>query len=118
MADGLIVITLVFQGSISGLLKLFFDLLPPVTLSGKAVTLGATGGFARHALLLESVLRSFISYLHRITVSIRVYGAKPEWESDFERITSRARRAGGELARWTQLLQCHNTDVTASWLAC
>ena len=56
-ADGLIVVTPVFSASYSGLFKSFFDVLDKDALAGKPVLVAATGGTARHSLVLEHALR-------------------------------------------------------------
>ena len=56
-ADALIAVTPIFSASYSGLFKTFFDVLEPGTLAGKPVLIGATGGTARHSLVLEYALR-------------------------------------------------------------
>ncbi len=113
-AHGLIVVSPVFQGSFSGLLKSFFDLLPPGSLAGKAVALGATGGSVRHSLVIESALRPLISYLHGTTVSTGVYAAKSEWLQNPDEIVKRAHLCGTELARWMQLLQGRSPEIAAT----
>ena len=67
-ADGLIVVTPVFTASYSGLFKSFFDLIDKDALTGKPVLIAATGGTARHSLVLEHALRPLFSYLRAIVV--------------------------------------------------
>ncbi|HEY8983242.1 MAG TPA: CE1759 family FMN reductase, partial [Streptomyces sp.] len=62
-ADGLIVVTPVFSASYSGLFKSFFDLLDKDSLAGKPVLVAATGGTARHSLVLDHALRPLFTYL-------------------------------------------------------
>ena len=52
-ADGLIVVTPVFNGSYSGLFKMFFDALDKDSLAGTPVLIAATAGSARHSLVLD-----------------------------------------------------------------
>jgi FMN reductase len=78
-ADGLIVVTPTFSASYSGLFKSFFDLIDPVALTGMPVLLAATGGTARHSLVLEHALRPLFSYLHAVTVPTAVYAATEDW---------------------------------------
>ncbi len=56
-ADALIAVSPIFSGSYSGLFKTFFDVLEPGTLAGKPVLIAATGGTARHSLVLDHALR-------------------------------------------------------------
>ncbi|OSP40866.1 MULTISPECIES: FMN reductase [unclassified Streptomyces] len=98
-ADGLIVVTPVFSGSYSGLFKSFFDALSvtdPDALAGKPVLIAATGGTARHSLVLDHALRPLFSYLRAVVVPTGVYAASEDWGA--EGLDGRVERAGGELA--------------------
>ncbi|KAK1185007.1 FMN reductase [Streptomyces sp. NBS 14/10] len=101
-AGGLIVVTPVFTASYSGLFKSFFDLIDPDALTGKPVLIAATGGTARHSLVLEHALRPLFSYLRAAVVPTAVYAASEDWGSGGDEYTEglpvRIRRAGGELA--------------------
>ncbi|MGY5069472.1 FMN reductase [Streptomyces griseus] len=101
-ADGLIAVTPVFTASYSGLFKSFFDLIDHTALTGKPVVIAATGGTARHSLVLEHALRPLFAYLRAVTVPTSVYAASEDWGSSGDEYTeglpSRIRRAGGELA--------------------
>ncbi|MBQ1115986.1 FMN reductase [Streptomyces sp. C3-3] len=101
-ADGLIAVTPVFTASYSGLFKSFFDLIDPDALTGKPVLVAATGGTARHSLVLEHALRPLFAYLRAVIVPTAVYAASEDWGSGGDEYTdglpSRIRRAGGELA--------------------
>ncbi|MFM9370009.1 CE1759 family FMN reductase [Streptomyces sp. Da 82-17] len=95
-ADGLIVVTPVFSASYSGLFKSFFDLLDKDSISGKPVLLGATGGSARHSLVLEHAMRPLFSYLRALTVPTAVYAASEDWGA--AGLDGRIERAARELA--------------------
>ncbi|MEV6171320.1 FMN reductase [Streptomyces sp. NPDC051954] len=95
-ADGLIVVTPVFSASYSGLFKSFFDVIDPEALAGKPVLIAATGGSARHSLVLEHALRPLFSYLRAIVVPTAVYAASEDWGA--EGLDGRIERAAGELA--------------------
>ncbi|WP_189863468.1 FMN reductase [Streptomyces poonensis] len=101
-AHGLIVVTPVFTASYSGLFKSFFDLIDPDALTGKPVLVAATGGTARHSLVLDHALRPLFSYLRAVVVPTGVYAASEDWGSGGDAYTEglpgRVRRAGGELA--------------------
>ncbi|MFI1336301.1 FMN reductase [Streptomyces sp. NPDC020845] len=101
-AGGLIVVTPVFTASYSGLFKSFFDLIDPDALTGKPVLIAATGGTARHSLVLEHALRPLFSYLRAAVVPTAVYAASEDWGSGGDEYTEglpvRIRRAGGDLA--------------------
>jgi FMN reductase len=94
-ADGLIVVTPVFSASYSGLFKSFFDVLEKDALAGKPVLIAATGGSARHSLVLEHALRPLFAYLRAVVVPTAVYAASEDWGA--EGLPERIERAAGEL---------------------
>lgn len=102
-ADALIAVTPVFTASYSGLFKSFFDLIEPDALSGKPVLIAATGGTARHSLVLEHALRPLFAYLRAVVVPTAVYAASEDWGGTGDALTAtlpdRIARAGRELAR-------------------
>src|SRR4051812_46373569 len=55
------VATPVYRASYSGLLKVFFDLLPPDALSGKVAIAFATGGGPAHSLVIDHALRPLLA---------------------------------------------------------
>ncbi|MGW2569718.1 FMN reductase [Streptomyces sp. NPDC001537] len=95
-ADGLIVVTPVFSASYSGLFKSFFDVLDKDAPAGKPVLIAATGGTARHSLVLEHALRPLFAYLRAVVVPTGVYAASEDWGA--EGLDGRIERAAGELA--------------------
>ncbi|MFJ9729055.1 CE1759 family FMN reductase [Streptomyces sp. NPDC101209] len=95
-ADALIVVTPVFSASYSGLFKSFFDVLDKDALVGKPVLIAATGGTARHSLVLEHALRPLFAYLRAVVVPTGVYAASEDWGA--EGLDGRIERAAGELA--------------------
>ncbi|MGW7256932.1 FMN reductase [Streptomyces sp. NPDC054834] len=95
-ADGLIVVSPVFTASYSGLFKSFFDVLDKDALAGKPVLIAATGGTARHSLVLEHAMRPLFAYLRAVVVPTAVYAASEDWGA--EGLAERIERAGGELA--------------------
>jgi FMN reductase len=95
-ADALIVVTPVFSASYSGLFKSFFDVLEKDALAGKPVLIAATGGSARHSLVLEHALRPLFAYLRAVVVPTGVYAASEDWGADG--LDGRIERAAGELA--------------------
>lgn len=101
-ADGLIAVTPVFTASYSGLFKSFFDVIAPDALTGQPVLVAATGGTARHSLVLDHALRPLFAYLRAAVVPTAVYAASEDWGSGGDEYTDglpgRIRRAGGELA--------------------
>ncbi|NXY93093.1 FMN reductase [Streptomyces sp. BR123] len=101
-ADGLIVVTPVFAASYSGLFKSFFDVIDPDALTGKPVLIAATGGTARHSLVLEHAVRPLFAHLRAVVVPTAVFAASEDWGSGGDLYTDglpgRVRRAGVELA--------------------
>ncbi|MGP3968949.1 FMN reductase [Streptomyces sp. 6N223] len=101
-ADGLIVVTPVFAASYSGLFKSFFDLVEQDALAGTPVLIGATGGTARHSLVLEHALRPLFAYLRAQTLPTGVFAATDDWGAGAEayagELSARIERAGGEFA--------------------
>lgn len=95
-ADGLIVVTPVFSASYSGLFKSFFDVLDKDALAGKPVLIAATGGSARHSLVLEHALRPLFAHLRAVVAPTGVYAASEDWGA--EGLPERIERAAGELA--------------------
>lgn len=62
-ADGLIIGTPTYQGSISGALKNILDLMPESAFLDKAVGVIATAGSAKHYLVVEQQLKPVLSYM-------------------------------------------------------
>ena len=98
-ADGLVVVTPVFAASYSGLFKTFVDVLEPGTLDGKPVLIAATGGTARHSMVLDHALRPLFSHLRAVVVPTGVFAASEDFgNTDEGHLDKRVRRAAGELA--------------------
>ncbi|MEU0738493.1 CE1759 family FMN reductase [Streptomyces sp. NPDC006134] len=106
-ADGLIVVTPVVpearldvaSASYSGLFKSFFDTLSvhdEDALAGKPVLIAATGGTARHSLVLDHALRPLFAHLKAVVVPTGVYAASEDWGAGG--LDGRIERAAGELA--------------------
>ncbi|WLW53095.1 FMN reductase [Streptomyces sp. YU58] len=95
-ADGLIVVTPVFSASYSGLFKSFFDVIDKDALAGTPVLIAATGGTARHSMVLDHALRPLFSHLKAVVVPTGVYAASEDWGA--AGLDGRIERAAGELA--------------------
>ncbi|AMM34690.1 NADPH-dependent FMN reductase [Sinomonas atrocyanea] len=103
-ADAIVAVTPVFSASYSGLFKSFIDVLEPRSLEGKPVLLGATGGTARHSLVLDLAMRPLFSYLRTRTVPTGVFAAPTDWGKGTDGgqaagLTARIERAATELVR-------------------
>jgi len=101
-ADGVIAVTPIFSASYSGLFKLFFDVLARDSLAGMPVLIGATGGTARHSLVLDHALRPLFAYLGAAVVPTGVFAAPEDWGSgetpSEPDLAARIDQAGRELA--------------------
>lgn len=72
--------TPVYRASYSGLLKVFFDLLPPGTLAGKLGVPIATGGVPGHLLALDHGLRPLFASLGALVVPTGTYGTDTQFQ--------------------------------------
>ena len=72
-ADIVILLTPVFKGAYSGIIKTFIDLLPQKGLEGKSVIPVAIGGSIAHLLTLEYALKPIVSILGSTHVTNPVY---------------------------------------------
>ncbi|MFH7322677.1 CE1759 family FMN reductase [Aeromicrobium sp. JJY06] len=98
-ADALIVVVPTFKASYPGLFKSFVDALENDALIGKVVLLAATGGTARHSLVIDFALRPLFAYLQAVVVPTGVFASPHDWGSAGEgTLQSRIERAAGELA--------------------
>lgn len=100
-ADALIVVAPTFQGSYSGLFKSFMDVVDAEALIGKPVLVAATGGTARHSLVLDHALRPLFAYLQALVVPTGVFAGPGDWgdAGDGSRgLAERIDRAAAELA--------------------
>lgn len=102
-ADALIAVTPVFSASYSGLFKSFFDAADPQGFVGKPVLLAATGGSARHSLVLDYAMRPLFAYLKAQPVATGVFAATADFGSDAgtdaaaSSLDRRVAEAGGQL---------------------
>ena len=90
-----------YQGSYSGLFKTFFDVLGPNVLKGTPVLMAATGGTARHSLMLEFAMRPLFAHLKASPLGTAVFAASEDWGtagSSDHSLAARIGRAGEELA--------------------
>ena len=90
--------TPVYRATYSGLLKVFFDLLPAESLRGKVAVSIATGGGAAHQLVLDHGLRPLFASLGAVVGSIGVFGTDGEFTDGIPRsaLIDRLDRAAAE----------------------
>ncbi|PAU92445.1 hydroxymethylpyrimidine ABC transporter substrate-binding protein [Kocuria sp. WN036] len=96
-ADALIAATPTYKASYSGLFKSFFDLVDDAALEDVPVLVAATGGTARHSLMLDTAMRPLFTHLKALVLSLGVYAATEDWAGGS--LESRIRRASAQLAR-------------------
>jgi FMN reductase len=98
-ADALIVAVPTFKASYPGLFKSFVDAMDNDALIGKFVLLAATGGTARHSMVIDFALRPLFAYLQAVVVPTGVFASPHDWGSSGDgTLQSRIERAAGELA--------------------
>jgi FMN reductase len=95
-ADAIIAATPVYKAGISGIFKTFVDLVDNDLVVAKPVLLAATGGTARHALVVDDQLRPLFAYLRALTLPTSVYAAPEDWGTP--ELGRRIERAATELS--------------------
>ncbi|WP_129657054.1 CE1759 family FMN reductase [Rothia halotolerans] len=96
-ADAVIAVTPTFKASYTGLFKSFWDLVEDGELDGVPTLLAATGGTARHSLMIDVAMRPLFAYLRADAVPTGVFAATDDFGAD-ESLQRRIDRAAGELA--------------------
>lgn len=81
-ADAVVFVTPVYKASYSGLFKSFIDALDADALIGKPVMLAATGGTARHSLVVDYAMRPVFAYLQAFAVPTGVFASPHDWGTD------------------------------------
>jgi FMN reductase len=107
-ADAIIAATPVYKAGMSGLFKSFVDVLDNDLLVAKPVLLAATGGSARHALVIDDQMRPLFAYLRALTLPTSIYAAPEDWGAT--ELGDRIERAATEL---TVLLRAGIEDQIA-----
>lgn len=95
-ADAIIAATPIFQGSYSGLFKMFFDTVDKTAIAGIPVTLVATAGTARHSLVLDFAMRPLFAYLQATVLPTGVFAATDDFGGT-DSLTARYERAAAEI---------------------
>jgi FMN reductase len=95
-ADAIIAATPVYKAGISGLFKLFVDVLDNDLIVAKPVLLAATGGTPRHALVIDDQMRPLFAYMRALTLPTSVYAAPEDWGTT--ELGTRIERGANELA--------------------
>ncbi|MGO4957603.1 CE1759 family FMN reductase [Luteococcus sp. Sow4_B9] len=102
-ADGLVVVSPVFNASVSGLFKMFFDVLHEGALLDKPVLLAATGGTPRHSLAIDQAMLPLFFYLKAAVVPTSVFAATDDWGDASSGLEGRIQKASGELRAMAEL---------------
>lgn len=97
-ADGVIVVSPIYNGSYSGLFKLFVDALDEGTLAGRPVLLAATGGTPRHSLAIDHAMLPLFYYLKALIAPHPVFAATKDWGAAGGRLEKRVNRAARAFA--------------------
>ncbi|WP_210583206.1 CE1759 family FMN reductase [Streptomyces sp. GESEQ-35] len=95
-SDAVIAAAPVYKAGISGLFKSFADLIDNDLLIAKPVILAATGGSARHSMVVDDHLRPLFAFLRAIPMPTSLYAVPEDWGSTD--LGKRIARAAGELA--------------------
>lgn len=98
-ADGYIIATPIFQGSIPGVLKNAFDLLHPHTMRYKPVSIVANGGTYQHHLVVENQLKPILDYFRCLVTPNYVYTHSGHFDLDNRIIDEDVHNRLRELAR-------------------
>lgn len=100
-ADGVVTVSPTYKASYSGLFKSFWDLIDEDEFEGTPVLLGATGGTARHSLVIDMAMRPLFAFLKAVIAPISVFAASEDWGSGTSQagpLHQRITRAGASFA--------------------
>ncbi|WP_102693189.1 NADPH-dependent FMN reductase [Rummeliibacillus pycnus] len=98
-ADGYILATPIFQGSIPGVLKNTFDFLHPKALRYKPVSIVANGGTYQHHLVVENQLKPILDYFRALVTPNYVYTHASHFDKDNKIIDENVHERLREMAR-------------------
>src|SRR6266852_1938882 len=71
----------IYRATYSGLLKVFFDLLPPDALARKVAIAIATGGGPSHLLAVDHGLRPLLASVGALVVATGIYGTDAQFRA-------------------------------------
>ncbi|PZR00131.1 MAG: FMN reductase [Cereibacter sphaeroides] len=109
-AEALVVATPVYKGAYGGLFKHLFDLIDPAALADKPVLLAATGGGARHALVIEHQLRPLFGFFEARTLPTGVYAAGSDFTEGQPTAPALLARLDRAVGQFAPLLSARVTD--------
>ncbi|WP_067778688.1 CE1759 family FMN reductase [Actinomyces vulturis] len=97
-ADAVVALSPVYAGSYSGVFKMFADLIGNERLMGTPVLIGATGGSARHSLMLDYAMRPLMTALRASVVPTGIFAATADFGDSYgTELTERISRATYQL---------------------
>jgi FMN reductase len=97
-ATGVVAVTPVMNSSYSGLFKMFFDALDQGAMKGRPVLMAATGGTARHSLMIENAMLPMFFYLKAVPSPMGVFAATEDWGSADSGLSKRIEDAAAAFA--------------------
>ncbi|MBB6454107.1 FMN reductase [Salirhabdus euzebyi] len=98
-ADGYVIATPVFQGSIPGTLKNMFDLISPAAMRYKPVSIVANGGTFQHHLVVENQLKPILDYFRCLVTPNFVYTHSSHFSTQNELIDEDVKGRLNELSK-------------------
>ncbi|HUQ82166.1 MAG TPA: NAD(P)H-dependent oxidoreductase [Gemmatimonadaceae bacterium] len=110
--------TPVYRATFSGLLKVFFDLLPVNGLVDKVAIAIATGGSPAHQLVIDHGLRPLFGSVGAITTPTAIYGTDSAFEHGVpqEALITRIAQATGEAVMLSERIQFAHTASASQTL--
>ena len=99
-ADAIIAVSPVFNASYSGVFKMFWDMVEDGDIAGTPMILAATGGSARHSLMIDHAMRPLFSYLQAEMMTAGVYATPDALTGDDARLAARVERASKQLVKY------------------
>lgn len=78
-ADAIVAAAPVYKAGASGLFTSFIQVLDNDLLIGTPVVLAATGGSARHALVVDQEMRALFAFLRTLVVPTSLYASTEDW---------------------------------------
>lgn len=115
-SDAIIAVSPTFKASYTGLFKSFWDLVDDKSMASKPVLAAATGGTARHSLMIDAAMRPLFGYFHAHVIPTGVFAATNDFGADTS-LQRRIDRAGAELAQilgWKVGAQATVAEKTSS----
>lgn len=108
-SDFYIMGTPIFQGSITGVLKNLFDLIPPQVFRNKVMGFVATGGTYQHYLVIENQLKPIAGYFRAFVTPGYVYAHNDHFNKQNEladpEVVERVKQLADEVVHMQQALK-------------